>query len=423
MKIAIGNVGSTSLKTKIIDIDESGNTHTLGQANLDRVPIEGNSTFKHAVGDSTTQSEQVTVQGFENALHLALDWYKDNRVITSPKDIEAVGFKTVLAGQDRGACVLSNEVLAEMRRFSFVAPAHNMPYVETIEQFRKVLGDTPLVGVFEPSFHNQIPRYRRLTGLPLKLEEELGVEQKGFHGSTGRYGAESVRQIHTEYTSQKKAQFPSPFKLIYNHLGGSSSTHALLDGISIATSMRFSPQSGHYQGTRVGDIDAFAVLYAMQKFGFSVDKMQEVLSKQSGLKGISNIESGEMSDIMKAATHGDVAASLASDAFVDRVKQYIGAYTAVLNGVDAIAFAGGIGENGIDFRARVCEGFQYLGLELDPQKNTTICGTDGRISTDASNVQVYVVQTNEEVVVAYFTREVVKQGRDLAASEMKFKLH
>jgi acetate kinase len=422
MIIAIGNVGSTSLKTKIIDIDDQNNIALLGEANLDRIKAEGESAFSHKHGAGPRKEEQADVVGFKQGINLILDWYKTNGVISHISDIQAVGFKTVLAGKNRGACRLAEVVLDEMKRFSFVAPAHNLPYVETIEIFADILGDVPLVGVFEPSFHNGISEHRRLTGLPLELERKLGVEQKGFHGSTGRYGAEKIRLMHNRFCLETGSRMHVPFRLIYNHLGGSSSTHAILDGKSIATSMRFSPQSGHYQGTRVGDIDVYTVLYAMQQEGLSSEEMERILSRESGLAGISGIKSGEMADIVDAAKKGDRRAALAIDAYIDNIRQYIGAFSTVLNGVDAIGFAGGIGEHSADIRAKICEGLEYLGLELDPRKNESVGTEDTRITGQSSPIQAYVVHTDEEMVVAYFTKKVVELGRDLAPAEMQFSL-
>ena len=215
---------------------------------------------------------------------------------------------------------------------------------------------------------------------------------------------------------------PASFRLIHNHLGGSSSTHAILDGKSVATSMKFSPQSGHYQGTRVGDLDIFAVMYAMQEKKISSEAMEKILSEQSGLAGISGVESGQMVDIVEAAGKGDKRARLALDAYVDKAREYIGAFTAFLSGVDAVGFSGGIGEKSAVTRARICEGFEYLGLQLDPKRNDSLTDADGRITSDTSPVQAYVVQTNEELVVAYFTKRVVELGRDLTPEEMQFKL-
>ncbi|MBN2289152.1 MAG: acetate/propionate family kinase [Candidatus Glassbacteria bacterium] len=422
MIIAIGNLGSTSLKTRIVEIDSRNRVSFLGEANLDRITSEGESTFSHRVGEGPKLEEKVEVLGFEQGLGLVLGWYTESGVIREVADIKAVGFKTVLAGTGRGACRLDGEVLAEMKRFAFVAPAHNLPYVQTIEMFAGILGEVPLVGVFETSFHHCIPEHRRLTGLPLEMERSLGLEQKGFHGATGRYGTARIRQMHLQYCRETGRGMPSPFRLVYNHLGGSSSTHAIEDGKSVATSMRFSPQSGHFQGTRVGDIDVYAVLYAMRRGKLSPGRMEEILSSESGLAGISGIGSGEMADILDAAGRGDHRARLAVEAYAENVRQYIGAYAAVLNGVDALGFAGGIGEKAPGVRAAVCAGLEYLGVRLDPRRNDSVLGTDGRISADSSPVQVYVVQANEELVVAFFTRKVVELGRDLSPAEMQFDL-
>lgn len=307
-----------------------------------------------------------------------------------------------------------------MRQFAFVAPAHNIPYVNTIEVFRDKL-DVPLVGVFEPSFHYTIPDYRRLTGLPLGLDDELGVRQNGFHGASGRYGAERVRQMHAEYCEFLGKVFPPSFRLIYNHLGGSNSTHSILNGFSIATSMKFSPQSGNIHAQRVGDMDPYALLYLMREKGLSVEQTAEILSQKSGLAGISGISSGELKEIEDALGKGDKV-ELAWNHFVDRTGENIGKAQYHLNGVDAIALAGGIGENSCLFREQLCEKLAYLGVELDHDKNRQALGIDQRVSTDQSQVQVYVINTNEEIVVAYFTKQVVESGCDLVPAEMRFRL-
>ena len=422
MKIAIGNVGSTSLKTKIIDIRDNGRVLYLGEANLDRIKTPGSSTFAHAAGSREKEKETVDIHGFEQGLDLILSWYLEKGVISRIEEIEAVGFKTVMAARDRGACILTDEVIAEMKSFAFVAPAHNLPYIETIELFRQHLPGVPLVGVFEPSFHYQIPEYRRITGLPLGLEREYNLGQFGFHGSTGRYGLERVKQLHSARLAEQGLSLREPLKCIYNHFGGSCSTHAISGDTCVATTMRFSLQSGHFQSTRVGDLDPYAVLYLMDERGMNPHEMHNLLSSQSGLLGMAGIGSGEMSDIIKAAEAGNADAALTVDAFVDRARQYIGAYSAVLEGLDVLVFAGGIGENGTDIRTKICRGLGYLGIELDDEKNGTLGSNEGLISSDSSRVQVYVVRTNEEIVVAQFTKKVVESGRDLTPEEMQFRL-
>jgi acetate kinase len=275
-----------------------------------------------------------------------------------------------------------------------------------------VFKNIPLVGVFEPSFHFSIPEHRRVMGVPWNWHQDLGIKKNGFHGSSHRYiTAKIIQLMGTE-----------KFRLISAHLGGSSSLAAVKDGLSVDTSMTFSPQSGVLQGSRIGDVDAYGILYAMEKLNLSISQTGEVLSKDAGLKGIAGIGSDELKDISDAAKVGNERAKIALDAFIYGVKKYIGSLAAVLEGLDVLAFAGGIGEKGADIRWEICRGLKFMGIELDGEKNKTVFGTEGMISSYRSKVKVYVVPTNEEVVVAYFTKRVVERGGDLAAHEMVFRL-
>ncbi|MCL5986433.1 MAG: acetate/propionate family kinase [Actinobacteria bacterium] len=411
MIIGIGNVGSTSFKSKIIDIDDENNITVRGEANLDRIKTPGESNFVHMDRSGKKGEEKVDVFGFEAGLKLLLKWYINSGVISSLKDIEALGFKCVL-GVKNGANELTPEVLEEMRRFAFVAPAHNMPYVETIGEFKKVFKDIPLVGVFEPSFHYSIPEQRRIMGVPWSWHYDLGIKKNGFHGSSHRYiTAKVIQLMGTE-----------KFKLISAHLGGSSSLAAIKDGLSVDTSMQFSPQGGVLQGSRIGDTDAYGVLYAMEKLNLSISQASEELSKNAGLKGIAGIGSDELKDISDAAKAGNERAKIALDAFTYGVKKYIGSLATVLEGLDVLAFAGGIGEKGVDIRWEICRGLEFMEIELDEERNKAVFGVEGLISSPRSKVKVYVIPTNEEVVVAYFTKKVVEEGRDLTPSEMVFRL-
>jgi acetate kinase len=411
MIIGIGNVGSTSFKSKIVDIDDKNNIIILGEANLDRIKMPGESNFVHRDRSGEKGEEKVDVFGFETGLRLLLNWYIDSGVISSLEDIEALGFKCVL-GVKNGANNLTPEVLEEMRRFAFVAPAHNMPYVETIGEFKKVFKEIPLVGVFEPSFHYSIPEHRRVLGVPWSWHQDLGIKKNGFHGSSHRYiTAKVIQLMGTE-----------KFRLVSAHLGGSSSLAAVKDGLSVDTSMLFSPQGGVLQGSRIGDADVYGVLYAMEKLNLSISQASEELSKNAGLKGIAGIGSDELKDISDAAKAGNKRAKIALDAFIYGVKKYIGSLATVLEGFDVLAFAGGIGEKGIDIRWEICRGLEFMGIELDEEKNRAVFGVEGLISSPRSKVNVYVIPTNEEVVVAYFTKKVVEEGRDLTPSDMVFRL-
>ncbi len=413
MIIGIGNVGSTSLKSKIIDIDDQNNIKTLGQANLDKIKSEGESNFTHGIGDGPAQKEVVDVCGFEDGIKLILDWYVKNGVITSPQQIEAMGFKTIL-GVKNGANMLTAETLSEMQKYVFVAPVHNIPYIETIGIFDKIL-DVPMVGVFEPSFHYSIPKFRRLSGLPWKWHQDLGIKKNGFHGSSHRYlSAKAYQMEGTE-----------DIRLLTIHLGGSSSITALKDGKSVDTSMNFSPNSGLLQGTRVGDADATAILYAMKELGLSIEEAQDEISNNAGLKGIAGIGTDDLREIMSAAGSGNERASLTIDLFVDGIRKYIGSFSTVLGGLDCMVFSGGIGEKSMVMREKILDGLDYMGIKLDLSKNKEVNGQLGLISADYSidsRVKIYIIPTDEEVVVASFTKKVVELGRDLKPEEMIFRL-
>ncbi len=412
MIIGIGNVGSTSLKSKIIDIDENNNIRTLGQANLDKMTSKDESNFSHSVGDDSTITERVDIVGFEAGIKLVVDWFVENGVLNSPQDIEAMGFKTVM-GKTNGANLLTPDILQEMKDLSFIAPVHNLPYVETIGNFKKIL-DIPMVGVFEPSFHYSKPQYRELQGFPWEWYEDLGIKNLGFHGSSHRYMSAAAAKIAGT----------DKMNLITIHLGGSSSMAAVRDGKSIDTSMGFSPNSGLLQGTRPGNVDSSAVLFAMKQLGLSVDEIQQQLAYNSGLKGTAGIGTEDFRDILEAADGGNKRAKLAVDLFIDGIRKYIGGFATVLGGLDFISFGGGIGEKGAYVREKCLEDLEFMGIKLDPVKNKEMNGKQGQISSDDpdSKVKIYITPTNEEIVVAYFTKRVVEEGRDLKAEEMTFKL-
>jgi len=413
MIIGIGNVGSTSFKSKIIDINEKNEIKFLGQANLDKVKSSGESNFTHNVGDGPVQKETVNIFGFEAAIKVALDWYIKNGVICKPKDIEAMGFKCVL-GETNGANKLTPGILAEMQRYAFVAPAHNIPYIESIGIFNNIL-NVPMVGVFEPSFHYSIPEFRRNIGFPWDWYENLGIKKFGFHGSSHRYlSAMAFKLMGTEN-----------IKLLTVHLGGSSSICAVKNGKSIDTSMSFSPNSGLLQGTRVGDIDGYGLLFAMKELGLSIDQAQDELTKNSGLKGTAGIGTEDFRDILAAVENGNRRAKIAVELYIDGIRKYVGAFGTVMGGIDCIVFGGGIGERSDYARQRILENMEYMGIKIDLQKNKEINGKQGLISSDysiESRAKVFIVPTNEEIVVAYFTRKVVEEGRDLTPEEMLFRL-
>jgi acetate kinase len=301
-----------------------------------------------------------------------------------------------------------------MEKYLFVAPVHNKPYIETIGVFNKIL-DVPMVGVFEPSFYWTLPGYRRISGMPWDWEKKAGIKKHGFHGSSHRYmAAMAYKLMGTENMN-----------LVTIHLGGSSSITAIKNGEAIDTSMSFSPNSGLLQGTRIGDIDGTALLFAMKKLGLSVDKAQDEVSNNAGLLGIAGIGTDDMREIIEAADKDNERAKMAVDLFVDGIRKYIGAFSTVLGSIDCIIFGGGIGEKSPLVRERCLENMDYMGIRLDLARNKELNGQLGIISSDysvISKAKVYIVPTNEELVVAHFTKKVVEKGRDLNPEEMIFRL-
>jgi len=306
--------------------------------------------------------------------------------------IDAVGLKTVHGGPEfTGSYLVTGEVTDALRSFLAVAPAHNAIYLEAIGILGDVLPDTPLVAVFETGFHRTLPEAARLYGVPYEWAERYGIRRYGFHGASHRYVAGQVEER----------------RVVSCHLGGSSSVCAILDGESVDTSLGFSPQSGLVQGSRCGDLDPFAVLHLLPELG--ADELARVLCSESGLRGLSGV-SGEMREVEEAAAAGDARAALAVDVFVHGVRREIGACAAVLGGVDALVFTGGIGENSPGLRARICSGLEFLGVELDPERNLNPGTAGGVASRDGASAAVVVVHTNEELVVARETVRVLGQA-------------
>jgi len=300
--------------------------------------------------------------------------------------VDAVAFKTVHGGPDYCGTFLADEgVKAALERFLPAAPAHNRIYLEGLRAFEKALPGVPLVAAFETEFHATMPGYARTYGVPLDWRE-AGIQRYGFHGASHQFVSEAAPRM-----------LGGPVRrLVSCHLGGSSSICAILDGRSIDTTMGFSPQSGLENATRHGDVDLFAALAMMEWRGWSPREVSDQLAKGGGLAGLSGIAGGDVRDLEAAGT---AEARLALDVFVYQVRKTIGAYAAVLGGLDVIVFTGGIGENAAGLRRRICWPLEFLGVTLDPDRNDHGAG-DRVISPAGSAVTVLVLTTNEEVIVA-----------------------
>ena len=285
-----------------------------------------------------------------------------------------------------------------MQDFVPVAPVHNPVYIQAMQIFREILPGVPMVAVFETGFHATIPEHASTYGVPYEWREKYGVRRYGFHGSSHRYISQRVPELLCRPVKD--------LRLISCHLGGSSSVTAIHSGKSVDTSLGFSPQSGLEQSSRSGDLDPFVVLHVMEKENLTTAEIRQLLCKKSGLLGISGI-SNDVRDLEKGAEEGNARAALALEVFIYEVKKYIGAYAAALGGLDALAFAGGIGENSWHVRQQVCSGLEYLGIHLNQEANRAPAQGDRVISLPCSRVAVLVVYTNEELMVARETARVL----------------
>jgi acetate kinase len=395
MIVLIANLGSTSFKCKLYDCQRDGVEQTfdaIATAAVDRIGL-GNSAWSVKHGGKEVDGV-ADLADHEQAIDLVLKQF-DEAGATKGETIGAVGFKAVHGGSISGAVRVDDTVMAALEEFSDVAPAHNPPYMAAMKAMEKVLPGVPQVAAFETAFHSTVPLARRVYGTPYEWVEK-GVHRYGFHGASNRYLAQRMAQIA-----------PGAKKLITLHLGGSVSVSAINNGKSVATSMGMTPQAGPFHASRVGDFDTFAMLKLLA-MGKTVDEIFNDLGKKGGMLGLSGVSS-DTREVKVAADKGNTRAQLALDAFVDNCRHYLGAYAVHLGGIDAVVFTAGIGQYAPWIRSAICEDLSFLGIELDPVKNDTTTGnTEAMISSGNSRTQVWVVPTDEELVVAQQTVDVLE---------------
>ncbi len=394
MRVVVCNIGSSSFKFQLV---ETATEERLARGQIQRV---GSAQAQLSFWSSTGEPREAVLPVLDQreAVELALEFLADCGAVGSLGEIQGVGFKCVQAGEKNGSVRLTPDVLAAMEEYRDLAPAHNPPYLEAISMFRRRLPETPLVGVFEPGFHVDVPEVAKLYGTPWDWYERYGVRRYGYHGASHRYVVqETIRRL---------ALPPGRQRVVSCHLGGSSSLCATRDGVSIDTSMGFTPQSGLIQGTRIGDLDPFVLPYIMKRKGISLEQALEECSRHAGLAGISGT-SGDMRDIKERIRAGDARARLARDKFVYDIRRYLGQYLVLLQGFDAVAFAGGIGEHDAELRAEVLEAMGFLGFRLDAEANR--CHRPV-VSREDSAFAAVVVTTDEEIVVARETARMIGEG-------------
>lgn len=403
MKILVANLGSTSFKYRLFDMADPAEP-VLARGSIERI---GSPNARVVTRSPRGDREQVTpIADHGEAVKLCLEALADPEtgVLKSADEVSAIGFKAVHARNLTGVHVVDDAVLAAMEAFADVAPAHNPPYTRAMRMLRERFPNLPLVAAFETGFHRTIPECNQRYAIPDEWTTRLGVRRWGFHGASHRYISWRMPELLGR----------SDIKVISCHLGGSSSLCAIRNGESVACSLGMSPQSGLPHNNRVGDFDVFALPVLLRETGKSLDEILSILAGESGLEGLGGA-GRDLRDIEAAAASGNERARLAIDQFIAAIRHYLGAYLVELDGADAIVFTGGIGENSTTIRSGVCRDLDWFGIELDPALNAS-GPVERRVSTEGSRVQVWTVPTNEEIVVARQSRDVLSQGREPATA-------
>jgi acetate kinase len=393
MKLLIANLGSTSLKWRLFDL--SNERELL----LHKGGFEGVVDYAKSINDCLAE-------------------LKRSGAIQNERELSAVGFKPVLAKGVTGCVRMDEKVLEAMEAFNPLAPAHTPPYVNGVRLFAKRMPEVPLVGLFETAFYRWAPEAVMRYAVPQSWHR-AGIRRWGFHGASHKFIAERSAELLGREDIARRVrnlyvQGPGPtpdgpqLRVISCHLGGSSSVAAILNGIAVSSSMGLSPQSGLPQNNRVGDLDAFALGFAMRALNLRPEEAERQLCKEAGLKGISGV-SNDIRDIQDRADQGNADARLALDVLVEQTRHWIGACLAQLNGADAIVFTAGIGENHPRLREATCARLDQLGIRLDPALNKAAAGHEAVISLPESRIKILVIPTNEELVVAREVKRFLQQ--------------
>jgi len=396
MKVLVLNSGSSSIKYQLFNMEDES---VLARGIVERIGIE----------DSFLEQENITgeeilwqedVPDHSRGISLVIDALKDKEkgVLEDMDEINAIGHRVVHGGEKFADSVLiTSEVIEKMEEVSELAPLHNPPNLAGIKECENLMPEKPQVGVFDTAFHQTMPEEAYIYALPYEYYQKYGIRRYGFHGTSHKFVSRRAAELLDQDLED--------LKIITCHLGNGASVAAVNQGRSVDTSMGLTPLEGLVMGTRCGDIDPAIVPFLQKKEGLDPEEIDSIMNKESGLLGISGI-SNDSRDVSEAAQQGNKRARLAEKVFNYRVKKYIGAYTAAMGGVDAIVFTAGIGENDGEIRAAILKDLKYLGFELDKENNNTR-GQEIEISTSESRVKVFVIPTNEELVIARDTAKIV----------------
>lgn len=396
MKVLVINCGSSSLKYQVLDMT---NESLLCKGLVERIGMDGSVITHEKIGMDKVKKE-VPMKDHKDAIEqvLAAIQDKEHGVVKSMDEIGAVGHRVVHAGEKFSKSVLiTDEVIKALEDCVELAPLHNPPNLLGIAACKQLMPSTPMVGVFDTAFHQTMPPESYIYAIPYEYYEKYGIRRYGFHGTSHKYVAERAsKMLNTSLDD---------LKLITCHLGNGASVSAIKRGKCIDTSMGFTPLEGLVMGTRSGDIDPAIVTYIREKENLPQGKANDILNKKSGVLGISGVSS-DFRDLEEAVAEGNERAALALKVFAHKVRFYIGAYIAEMNGVDAIIFTAGVGENDVSMREIICDNLGNLGIKLDPVKNK-VRGKETIISADDARVKLLLIPTNEELMIARDTYDIV----------------
>lgn len=399
MKTLVINCGSSSLKYQLIDMNTE---NSLVQGLVERIGIEGSILTQKVEGKDKYVIEE-NMPSHKDAIKLVLEALinKEHGVIKSMEEISAVGHRVVHGGEKYShSVVIDEEVIESIRDCISLAPLHNPPNIIGIEACKELMPNTPMVAVFDTAFHQTMPKEAYICPLPYELYENYGIRKYGFHGTSHMYVSQKVAKVMGKDIKD--------LKIITCHLGNGCSLAAVKGGKSIDTSMGFTPLAGVMMGTRAGSIDPSVISFLVEEQGYTMSDIDELLNKKSGILGISGVSS-DFRDVLSESEKGNERAKLALDIFHYKVRAQIAAYAGIMGGVDVIVFTAGIGENSIVTRKESLRGLEFLGFRIDDEKND-VRGKIQEISTEDSKIKVYLIPTNEELMIARDTVKLVKNN-------------
>jgi acetate kinase len=397
MKIIVLNCGSSSIKYQLFEMPSA---EVVAKGLVDKIGLKG-ASIKHTMTNGDTLKLEGEILDHQAGIEYVLGilTHKEYGCVNDISEIGAVGHRVVHAGEKFNSSVaITKEVIDALIECIDLAPLHNPPNLEGIYAISKLMPDVPQVGVFDTAYHQTMSEKAYLYGIPYSLYEKYKVRRYGFHGSSHRFVAQRAANMLGKPIKD--------IRIISCHLGNGASVCAIKNGKSVDTSMGMTPVEGLVMGTRCGDLDAGALLYIADKEEISIPFTSTLINKHSGMLGLSGISS-DMRDIETASSEGNYRAKVSLDIYHYRIKKYLGSYAAAMGGVDVVIFTGGVGENACQTRQEICEGLEFMGIDFDVEKNTKLRGKEAFISKPGSKVSVMVVPTNEELVIAEDTFEIV----------------